>query len=339
MSQNTSPGTFSFLPPPCLRFQLTTLDEKHVWKVSRPPLYCGFRSISSGKAADNLDHYWQLVPNGDSSKFKLQHGQSSMVVEDPRSGLDILQFRPIGRKHDVGPESDSQWLEIETEEDARNEFKISFANTKALLCYRVLQEAEGLLEWNILPAKDQDGRSARSPFIDRFCFKIEEIVLVRIDYQFDRATRNTTQPTAAGFSSTDGNQTGTKQTRIINRTFTKQTYSHWSNDFGLKFQATSTVRIGVPQHYQGTFSVTGETTRNINWGVSETSTVEHTISVPLEMKPFTNYRFEALVQEQTLRVPFTAKWKVRRSQEIFDTQGVYEGASWVDYKTLFEEIP
>jgi hypothetical protein len=329
----------SFLPPPCLHFQLTTLDKKHVWRVSRPPLLLGFRSLSSGKAADAdcLDHYWQLIPNGDTSKFKLQHGQSEFVVEAPRP-KSKFQFRLIGRKHDEGEESDVQWLLIDTEGDARNEFKIRFARTNALLCYQVFNEAEGILGWKILPVENQDGGSARKPFIDRFCFKIEDIALVTIEYHFDRAIRRATEPTDVGFSGTSNNQTGTPQQKTIEQTITRQNSSQWRNDFGLKFQATSTVNIGVPHYYQSTFSATGGIARNITWGASETSTSEHKVSVPLSMEPFKNYKVEIWVKEQTLLVPFTARWRIVRSQETFDTQGVYEGASWVDYETHFSEI-
>ena len=175
-----------FLPPPCLRFQLTTFDKKHIWKIERPFLS---RELISSEASTESEHYWQLLQSsdGDRSLVKLQHHDSSYVIEEPKSNPTS---RPIQAKQEFGQRSDRQWLSIETREDGSGEFKLRFSETSALLCYKLLKE--GIYTRVVIPQTDQDEGSAQRPFIDRFGIKIEEISLVDIEYQLDKGT--TTPP-------------------------------------------------------------------------------------------------------------------------------------------------
>jgi hypothetical protein len=320
-----------FLPPPCLRFQLTTLDKKHIWKIERPLLS---RDLISGEASTESEHFWQLVQSSDrdGSRVKLQHRDSGYVIEEPKSNPTS---RPIQAKQESGQRSDRQWLSIETREDGSDEFKLRFAQTSALLCYKLLKD--GIYTRVVIPEKDQDEGSAQRPFIDRFGIKIEEISLVDIEYQLDKGT--TTPPqniTCIGELAT--NDTGVPQTTTLQISETRESSSNWRNDFALKFQVESTTKVGIPQYCDTSIRLTREQTRNITWGTVETESLTWHKTINLSMEPFSSYEVKSSITRRNLQVPFVAIWRVVRSQQTFSTKGVYQGVSWVDFKTVWTDV-
>lgn len=320
-----------FLPPPCLRFQLTTLDKKHIWKIERPFLS---RDLVSSETSAESEHYWQLLqsPNGGGSRVKLQHRDSGYVIEEPKSNPTS---RPIQAKQESGQRSDRQWLSIETHEDGCDEFRLRFFETNALLCYKLIKE--GIYTRVVISEKDQDDGSVRRPFIDRFGIRIEDISLVNVEYQLDKGT--TTPPqniTCIGELAT--NNTGVPQTTTLQVSETRDSSSNWRNDFALKFQAASTTKVGIPQYCDTSICLTREQTRNITWGAVETESLTWHKTINLSMEPFSSYEVKSSIVRRNLQVPFVATWRVVRSQQTFSTQGVYQGVSWVDFKTVWSDV-
>ena len=128
------------------------------------------------------------------------------------------------------------------------------------------------------------------------------------------------------------------------------TFSHaytasksWSNSVGLKVGAKTSIKTGIPFLAEGKIEISMEASYSYTWGESvadqKTDSWVATITAP----PKTRVRFQAVVTESTIDVPYSADLRVRRSDGTTSTinnfSGVFRGVNVSRFSVETEDIP
>ncbi|PYX92692.1 MAG: hypothetical protein DMG67_06110 [Acidobacteria bacterium] len=128
------------------------------------------------------------------------------------------------------------------------------------------------------------------------------------------------------------------------------TFSHaytasksWSNSVGLKVGVKTSIKTGIPFLAEGKIEISMEASYSYTWGESvadqKTDSWVATITAP----PKTRVRFQAVVTESTIDVPYSADLRVRRSDGTTSTinnfSGVFRGVNVSRFSVETEDIP